>query len=280
MKLIYGTDFHGRMDFFEKILDESKERSIDHIIIGADILPKESTSINEYYENQKEFLKYLLGYFKEYKKENPKKEIFTMLGNDDLGRLNKDMIKADKNKIIRLLSSETVHKLDGVSIIGYSYIPETPFSIKDWEKYDIRGFQSQDLFDYLNVYGSSLYETTISPKKTTIAEDLKGLAKLSNPKETIYVFHAPPKSKYLDVILSGEHVGSEAIYRFIKKHQPLLTLHGHIHESYEKTGKYREKIGNALCIQPGSNEYKKDGKLNYVVIDIGEENIETNLYEL
>ena len=39
------------------------------------------------------------------------------------------------------------------------------------------------------------------------------------------------------------HVGSIAIQRFIQKKQPLLTLHGHVHESTRITGHWKEKFG-------------------------------------
>ena len=39
------------------------------------------------------------------------------------------------------------------------------------------------------------------------------------------------------------HVGSIAIRRFIEDRQPLLTLHGHIHESARVTGSWRDAIG-------------------------------------
>jgi Icc-related predicted phosphoesterase len=39
------------------------------------------------------------------------------------------------------------------------------------------------------------------------------------------------------------HVGSIAIRRFIEVRQPLVTLHGHIHESVRLTGSFSEKIG-------------------------------------
>ena len=38
------------------------------------------------------------------------------------------------------------------------------------------------------------------------------------------------------------HVGSIAIQRFIKTKQPLLTLHGHVHESAQITGWWNEKV--------------------------------------
>jgi Icc-related predicted phosphoesterase len=39
------------------------------------------------------------------------------------------------------------------------------------------------------------------------------------------------------------HAGSIAIRRFIEKRQPLITLHGHIHESTRITGSWRERLG-------------------------------------
>lgn len=48
--------------------------------------------------------------------------------------------------------------------------------------------------------------------------------------------HAP-----LDV-----HVGSIAIRRFIEARQPLLTLHGHIHESSRITGSWKDSLGKTL----------------------------------
>ena len=39
------------------------------------------------------------------------------------------------------------------------------------------------------------------------------------------------------------HVGSIAIRRFIEDRQPLVTLHGHVHESARLTGSWRDTIG-------------------------------------
>lgn len=43
------------------------------------------------------------------------------------------------------------------------------------------------------------------------------------------------------------HAGSVAIKRFIEKKQPLITLHGHIHESVRISGSWKEKIGRSYC---------------------------------
>jgi Icc-related predicted phosphoesterase len=39
------------------------------------------------------------------------------------------------------------------------------------------------------------------------------------------------------------HVGSIAIRRFIEERQPLVTLHGHVHESARLSGAWRDRIG-------------------------------------
>lgn len=80
-------------------------------------------------------------------------------------------------------------------------------------------------------------------------------------------FHCPPYGSGLDfaaeldetlrpVIRGGRPsiipVGSKAVREVIKKHQPVVGLHGHIHES-----KAAQKIGSSMCLNPGS-DYSAD----------------------
>jgi Icc-related predicted phosphoesterase len=44
------------------------------------------------------------------------------------------------------------------------------------------------------------------------------------------------------------HVGSIALRRLIEARQPLVTLHGHIHESARLTGAWRDRIGRTICL--------------------------------
>jgi Icc-related predicted phosphoesterase len=55
----------------------------------------------------------------------------------------------------------------------------------------------------------------------------------------------------LDLIRGERSAGSRSIKTFIEKNQPLLTLHGHIHESPELSGAYMDRIGETLSINPG-----------------------------
>lgn len=91
-------------------------------------------------------------------------------------------------------------------------------------------------------------------------------SQVKDMKKAIFNFHVPPYGSQLDtapeidadlkpVVYRGEMkmipVGSKAVRSAIERHQPLLGLHGHIHES---RGTFN--IGRTLCINPGS-EYSE-----------------------
>ena len=91
----------------------------------------------------------------------------------------------------------------------------------------------------------------------------------------VAVIHPPPYDSHLDYApqLDGDlrvkfdgmggvqmtPVGSTAVRRFIENHQPLLTLHGHVHE-----GGGRVAIGRTQCMNPGS-EYAKGTLVGAIV---------------
>ena len=51
-------------------------------------------------------------------------------------------------------------------------------------------------------------------------------------------------NKKIDHVAVDVHIGSIALKKFIEKRQPLITLHGHVHESARITGFWKDKIGN------------------------------------
>jgi Icc-related predicted phosphoesterase len=83
--------------------------------------------------------------------------------------------------------------------------------------------------------------------------------------KAIFNFHAPPRDSTLDtcpqldwttdppsqIVSSGQPVlygaGSESVRTAIERYQPMLGLHGHIHESQAAA-----KLGRTLCLNPGS----------------------------
>jgi uncharacterized protein len=48
---------------------------------------------------------------------------------------------------------------------------------------------------------------------------------------SIWLIHEPPAYLGFDHCATGDKVGSPLVYKFISDHQPLLTIHGHIHEA-------------------------------------------------
>ena len=60
----------------------------------------------------------------------------------------------------------------------------------------------------------------------------------------IFVCHAPPHDTALDRLPQVPHpIGSRAVRRFIEQRQPLVSLHGHVHESYRHSRSHRGTWG-------------------------------------
>src|SRR5438046_2071217 len=108
-----------------------------------------------------------------------------------------------------------------------------------------------------------------------LAERIDSMAKLvSDPTRAIFNLHCPPYQSGLDEapaidadlkLLHGGRalrpVGSTAVKEAIQRYQPVLSLHGHIHES-----KGAVKIGKTLSINPGSAY--EEGMLMAAIINL------------
>ena len=81
----------------------------------------------------------------------------------------------------------------------------------------------------------------------TIKDELEKLPKPVNEK-AIYIIHMPPSKLGLDVCNDGRTVGSDSVYDFIKSKQTLFSLHGHIHESPDVSGEWKNEVGNTIAI--------------------------------
>jgi Icc-related predicted phosphoesterase len=229
--VVYATDLHGEIHAYEKVLEIAEGKNVTAVIIGGDITPF-LTALGDIALYQREFLKhYLIPRLRDFKKKAGK-GVFIMMGNDDL-KVNMDLLEKEMKKGTLKLMNQKVHKIGKKFIAGYTFVNETPFLLKDWEKTDDK-----------------------------IKRDLDRLAKKSDPKKTVYVMHAPPQNTGLDVIFSGAHVGSAAVREFILKKKPYLTLHGHIHESFQMTGNWMELLGKTVCVNPG--------KQNILVFDLND----------
>ncbi|MBN1896769.1 MAG: metallophosphoesterase [Candidatus Aenigmarchaeota archaeon] len=218
--IVFATDLHGEIYQYEKVFEVAAGKNVKALVIGGDIGPFLSV-IGDIAGYQKDFISsYLIPRLKDFQKKTPK-DVFLMMGNDDLKMNMEALEKGEKEGTFKIINQK-VYPLGGKYIAGYSFVNEAPILIKDWEK-----------------------------SESLIEDDLERLSDKSDPRKTIYSMHAPPIGTNLDIIFSGDHVGSRAVREFIEKKQPYLTLHGHIHESPRMSGSWKDIIGETISVNPG-----------------------------
>ena len=166
-------------------------------------------------------------------------------GNDDAFFI--DELLADSGAI-ELLEGRVVN-VDGVEMLTTGWSNETPWKTER--------------------------ETSESELRTMIMEMID---RLERPENAIFNIHVPPHGTALDqcpkldedlrpVSSGGNPVmtsaGSTAVRELIETYQPLLGLHGHIHE-----GRGIARIDRTVCVNPGSNY--SEGVLNGSLIRLKE----------
>ncbi len=112
------------------------------------------------------------------------------------------------------------------------------------------------------------------PDETLLARIEAVIAQAKNPANAVFNLHAPPYGSGLDEApeltkdlrpaYAGRSlvpVGSKSVLKVIEKYEPILGLHGHIHE-----GKGTRKFKKTLCINPGS--MYEQGVLHGAVVEL------------
>lgn len=252
LRLLYLTDLHGDAEAYRRAAALARERELHYLFLGGDLLPKESGVLEAQGRFLDDFVEDWLAGLRA-----DGREVWLQFGNDDCAAL--------LGKLDRLVEQGLTRRLDqgpspiadtGFTVLGYPYVPEYPFGLKDWVKLDYRGAppSNQLGLPVLTVSGGLEKIPDLEAffaDRPTIEEDLGNLPALAAPERTVVVLHAPPTGCGLDVCWDGTQAGSRSIRRFIEERQPLLALHGHIHESPEETGVWQARIGETLVVQPG-----------------------------
>jgi len=182
------------------------------------------------------------------KLKDSKAKIFMAPGNDD--PMEMDAI-LESSKVMK---SAAMKNLD---VLGYEMITIAHTSPTPWD----------------------------TPREWSEEEMAKNIDKLAGTIKTmeraIFNFHDPPYGTMLDYAPKlrdmrqsageTEHVGSKAVSEAIKKYQPFLGLHGHIHES-----RAAQKIGRTFCVNPGS-EYG-EGVLRGVLLTLADTKMKSYVF--
>lgn len=249
---LYVTDLHGHAGKYERTFTLAKEIGAALVINGGDISPS-----GRHFEDQERFYRMFLGpHFARYQEEGIR--YLTLTGNDDLGGLDGllDGICAEYPLVSHF--SRRMVEVGEHSFIGMNLVTDFPFRLKDRARRDAAEF----------VFGPQLGRGVLSTRTgfreipdwpayagtlPTIEEELDALPKPPDPSRAVYVLHGPPSGLKLDTIRGGTCVGSAATLAFLARVQPLLSLHGHIHESPEESGTWRARVGRTVCLQPGQS---------------------------
>ena len=167
--------------------------------------------------------------------------IFVCPGNDDEMEVD-DVVR--KSEMVQLGEGQML-EIDGFSMISTGWSNHTPWN------------------------------THREETEEQLGERIEAMAtQVTDPSRAIFNLHCPPYKSGLDEapaidadlkLLHGGRalrpVGSTAVRQAIEKHQPLLSLHGHIHES-----KGAVKLGKTLSINPGSSY--EEGMLMGAIIQL------------
>lgn len=246
----FVTDLHGSRFRFEKLVTAIVEERPEAVFLGGDLLPLacDPDFIREYLAPAFKRTCTTLG------EDYPR--VFVILGNDDPRNVENDFIAGASGGIWHYLHQRK-YRLMEFSIYGLGYVPPTPFRLKDWERYDVSRYvppgclSPEEGFRTVPIEESEIKWGTIEKELLSlVGDDILGGA--------VFLFHSPPADTALDrAALDGKrhehvpldvHVGSIAIRRFIEQRQPLLTLHGHVHEAARLTGEWKIQIGRTVCI--------------------------------
>lgn len=271
MRILFASDIHGNFILLEKLKELYKNVKPDIMVYGGDLCPKgfaaftskgafwlevkkdgkinllpvnEKILVNKNLKeigiipvklSDKEFegvkkdadaikrikIKYQHEFLLNFLDEFKDAKPYFILGNDDFRELEETAIKS------KFYINERILHLNSFDIFGFSYVNTTPFENKGWD----------------------LSEKEIS----------KRLERFGFDSDFIFVSHTPPYNSGLDIV-EGKNVGSVAIRQFIEKYQPLLSLHGHVHEFTSTV-----KIDKTICVNAGSGHMKN--LLKAAVID-------------
>lgn len=300
-RILYGSDFHGSDIVFRKFISSGLHYQANALIVGGDVTGKAMVPVihqggGRYLASL--FGKELIATNPD-EIEKVKKSISNvgfypiLLEKDEAEELESDPAKMstrfehEMNERIREWMTLVEETLVPKNITMYfmpgnddlASIDVTLAEFKHVRNPDMQHFELEGGYELVGNSNANMTPWTCArdieeDNLRTKLEILAGM--IQNPERTIAVLHVPPYGSSLDtcpeldenlkIITQGGQVvmksaGSTAVKEFIEKVQPMLTLHGHIHES---PGHVHN--GRTLSINAGS-EYA-EGIMKAAIINL------------
>ncbi len=175
-------------------------------------------------------------------------KVFCSPGNDDMDEVD-DIIRSSRR--VLLVEGQVTPLDSNHEMIASGWSNRTPWNTEREEDEDQLQVRYEAMITQLKDPHNAVFNIHVPPYKSGLDE-------------------APELDKDLRPVLAGNSmipVGSKALRTAIEKAQPLLSLHGHIHE-----GRGTTRIGKTLCINPGS--MYEQGTLLGTLVSLGKNKIE------
>lgn len=309
MKIFFATDIHGSEVCWRKFLNSAAFYKADLVVLGGDVTGKAMVPItahNGYWQVT------LRGETQRLDSKTELDEVITKIRNsgfypaivsqEELAHLG-----ANEGAVDQRFSQEMISSLDrwldmadgklrggdipcilnggNDDIFEIDNIIESSpcVSFAEGKLLDLDGFSLVSM-GWTNPTPWDTYREAPEEELAAKIEAVAGL--VPDMGRAIFNFHAPPygsgldEAPALDENLRPMHggvvmkpVGSVAVRDAILKHQPLLSVHGHIHES-----RATKKMNRTLAINPGS--VYGDGILQGAVIDLDVKKAKVSRYLL
>lgn len=306
IRILFATDLHGATQVFLKFISAAKLYKVDVAVLGGDITGKMTIPIikrsdgtytanfmdKTYILKTQEELRELeanicyVGFYPYYMDE---KEVEELQGNREKSRqIFENLMCKRVEEWIKLADERLKGSSIKCYITGGNDDPlEVTQVIKEFKSEHVTNPEGEvvRLNDHEMIscgYGNiTPWKCPRDIPEDELADKIEDMvSQVEDVGNCIFNFHIPPINSTLDTCVKldtsvmppkpiiGENIsaGSIAVRKAIEKYQPLLGLHGHIHES---RGAIR--IGRTLCLNPGS-EYS-EGILRAVIVNVAKNHI-------
>jgi len=287
VRILYGSDFHGSETVFRKFLASSRQYQAGILIVGGDVTGKamvpvihqgkgtytaswfgktESAANPADLEALKKKIS-SVGFYPIVLEQDEARELeanptsmSARFETEMVQRIREWMALAEEKlvpenkRLYFMAGNDDLASIDR-AVAEYPAIHNPDMSRFEIEGgYEIIGLSNANMTPWR--CARDIEEDELAAKLETLA------SMIQNPEKTIAVLHVPPYGSGLDtcpdldenlkIITQGGQVvmksaGSTAVKAWLEKVQPMLSLHGHIHESPGHA-----RIGRTLSINAGS----------------------------
>jgi uncharacterized protein len=298
MKVFFATDIHGSEVCWRKFLNAAAFYKVDLVVLGGDVTGKAMVPIVAHPGGRWQVTVRGQAYTLESEQEleEIKKQIRNagsypaMVSPDELQEMSKTEGAVDRRFTVEMTQSldRWLDMADGKLRGGEipcilnggnddiweidDIIEQSPcVSFGEGKMLDLDGFHLISM-GWTNPTPWDTFREAPEPELAAKIETV--VSQIPDMERAIFNFHAPPygtgldEAPALDDNLRPMHggavmkpVGSTAVRDAILQHQPMLSVHGHIHES-----RGVKKMGRTLAINPGS--VYGDGVLQGAVLDL------------